>query len=235
GPARGDPRRGGRRTGGPRPPRTPRAATAPSRRGGPTARAIRRPSAWSGAARRSGRAPGGWGPAAGRAGPRGAAAPPNRRYRPAPPEERRARRGAGAGGSSVSRLHGEDPAVAPAIDRGVVHLLGVRRRTDEDARRGGPGDVGRRPGAPPEGPRRVDRPVVVQLAVLERRPPASVPTPILPPRLPALGRRTAIRGARSREPAHGEEAQIHRLEAGGEAVVDDHECAVLGHGHPEPD
>src|SRR5438034_397774 len=116
------------------------------------------------------------------------------------------------------RGHREYPAIRPTVHRRIIHLLGVGRWTDEDAGRRGPRHVGRRIRARPEGGGDVHHPVVPQLAIVERGPPAVLPVAVHPTvwllLLPlSLDGLVAGRGGQRTLRA---QRQIDRLESGGE-------------------
>src|SRR5215213_9966440 len=88
-------------------------------------------------------------------------------------------------GNAAARLlalgrHGEHATVTLAEHGRVIHLLRMGRRTGEDTRGGGAGDVRGAVAARPELGRDVDHLVVAHLLVVERRPPPCVPAPVLP-------------------------------------------------------
>src|SRR6266540_6908241 len=78
------------------------------------------------------------------------------------------------------RRHGEHATIAPSLHRRVVHLLGVRRRPDERARRRRARDIGRRVLSGPKDLGGIDDAIVTQLFVIERRPPPAVPAAVVP-------------------------------------------------------
>src|SRR5262245_65276197 len=75
----------------------------------------------------------------------------------------------------------EGTAVALTEHGGVVHLLRVRGRACEGARRRGAGQIGRAVASFPEPSRHEDHAVVPELPVVEWRPPSRIPAPIHPP------------------------------------------------------
>src|SRR5215217_1771732 len=74
--------------------------------------------------------------------------------------------------------------------------------------------------------------------MVERRPPAGVPTAVDPALLTfALGDVFGCRGIggpRSRNSTDGSQAQIDGLEPRRQRIVEDDELPIAGHGHPEP-
>ena len=134
---------------------------------------------------------------------------------------------------------GEHAAVALAEHGGVVHLLGVRRRTGEGAGRRGPGQVRggvapvpehasrRRPPGRPASPD--DR-----TATTSPRPSCRTPSALRRSshRLRSLARESARPGPG--DAADGAETQVHRLETRRQRVVEHHEVPLGRHGDPEP-